>query len=431
MAVRSAQSGRAPGGTAAGRVPGRTAAGHGPGGTASLADGWDVEPELFASLARHDQRRMAEQYVRGLLAAEGRKTLRNVAEQIGGKALQQSVHHFITASSWNWAPVRSALARLADEAVRPQAWVVNSTVIPKAGIHSVGVDQQFLPHLGQTVNGQRAFGAWSASERISVPFNWSLVLSRSWLEDPARRSRAQIPAASRVASLEEHAGSVALEAAEAWGLRRRPVVVDVEGLDAGATAGRFARAGASLILRIDGATPLRVDGSLLQGYSDKEVPALNLISSMKRMRRQVEWSDAVGGGLHFGVVSAIPVLLACRVPGGGPGGGSGAVHHRPMLLMGDWRSSDRWPSRLWLTDSRRLPLTTLLRLTRLTDVVERDFAEISEPTGVRDFAGRSFQGWHRHITLASVAHLVAARAGARGFPARRRRAAGSVTPLCA
>ncbi|MEV4921814.1 IS701 family transposase [Streptomyces roseoverticillatus] len=402
-----------------------------PSGTAALADRWDVEPELFASLARNDQRRMAEQYVRGLLAAEGRKTLRNVAEQIGGKALQQSVHHFITASSWNWAPVRGALARLADEVVRPQAWVVNSTVIPKAGIHSVGVDQQFLPHLGQTVNGQRAFSAWSASERISVPFNWSLVLSRNWLEDPARRSRAHIPDASRVASLEEHAGSVALEAAEAWGLRRRPVVVDVEGLDAGATVGRFARAGASLILRVDGATPLRVDGSLLQGYSDKEVPALSLISSMKRMRRQVEWSDVSGNGMHFGVVSAIPVLLACPAPGSGPGGGPSAVHHRPMLLIGDWRSSGRWPSRLWLTDSRRLPLITLLRLTRLTDVVERDFAEISEHTGVRDFAGRSFQGWHRHITLASVAHLVAARAGTRCFPARRRRVTGSVTPLCA
>ncbi|WP_455409916.1 IS701 family transposase [Streptomyces hiroshimensis] len=393
-----------------------------------------MEPELFSSLTRNDQRRMAEQYVRGLLEAEGRKTLRNVAEQIGGKALQQSVHHFITASSWNWSPVRRALARRAEEAVRPQAWVVNSTVIPKAGVHSVGVDQQFLPHLGQTVNGQRAFSVWSASERISVPFNWSLVLSRNWVEDPARRSRAHIPDASRAISLEEHAGAVALEAADSWGLRRRPVVVDVEGLDAGATVRRFARAGLPLIMRIDGTTPLRVDGALLQGYSDREVPAQNLIGSMNRMRRQVEWSDTSGTGSYRGVVSAIPVILSCPAPAGGTGGGGiGGVHHRPMLLMGDWGSSDRWPSRLWLTDSRRLPLVTLLRLTRLTDVVQRDFAEISEHTGIRDFAGRSFRGWHRHVTLASVAHLIAARAGARRLPAQRRRGAGTgaVAPLCA
>ncbi|MEH6378059.1 transposase [Streptomyces sp. KLMMK] len=398
-----------------------------PCGHPSPASPWDVEPEFFSSLTRNDQRRMAEQYVRGLLEAEGRKTLRNVAEQIGGKALQQSVHHFITASSWNWAPVRRALARRAEEEVRPQAWVVNSTVIPKAGVHSVGVDQQFLPHLGQTVNGQRAFSVWSASERVSVPFNWSLVLSRSWLEDPARRSRAHIPDASRAISLEEHAGAVALEAADSWGLRRRPVVVDVEGLDAGATVRRFARAGVPLIMRIDGTTPLRVDGTLLQGYSDREVPAQNLIGSMKRMRRQVEWSDTSGTGSYRGVVSAIPVVLSCPAPAGGPGG----THHRPMLLMGDWGSSDRWPSRMWLTDSRRLPLVTLLRLTRLTGVVQRDFAEISEHTGIRDFAGRSFRGWHRHVTLASVAHLIAVRAGARRVPAQRRRAAGSVAPLCA
>jgi SRSO17 transposase len=40
--------------------------------------------------------------------------------------------------------------------------------------------------------------------------------------------------------------------------------------------------------------------------------------------------------------------------------------------------------------------------------VDRDFTGIAEQVGVMDFEGRCFRGWHRHVTLASVAHAAAA-----------------------
>jgi SRSO17 transposase len=49
----------------------------------------------------------------------------------------------------------------------------------------------------------------------------------------------------------------------------------------------------------------------------------------------------------------------------------------------------------------------LLRLTKLTRRVHRDFTEVGEEVGLRDFVGRSYRGWHRHITLASAAHAAA------------------------
>ncbi len=48
-----------------------------------------------------------------------------------------------------------------------------------------------------------------------------------------------------------------------------------------------------------------------------------------------------------------------------------------------------------------------MRLARLSDRVDLDFTRTADRVGVRDFAGRSFGGWHRHITLASAAHAVA------------------------
>ncbi|MEV4442291.1 transposase, partial [Streptomyces sp. NPDC049577] len=63
---------------------------------------------LFASLPRSDQRRRGEAYVRGLLGAQGRKSIRNIAALIGGQAAEQSLHHFISSSTWDWSPVRRA-----------------------------------------------------------------------------------------------------------------------------------------------------------------------------------------------------------------------------------------------------------------------------------------------------------------------------------
>ncbi|CAM5241870.1 hypothetical protein SALBM217S_05197 [Streptomyces griseoloalbus] len=65
--------------------------------------------ELFASLRRSDQRLRARQYLSGLLAAEGRKSIRNIAAFAGGTAAEQSLHHFISSSTWDWSPMREAL----------------------------------------------------------------------------------------------------------------------------------------------------------------------------------------------------------------------------------------------------------------------------------------------------------------------------------
>ncbi|WP_431780683.1 IS701 family transposase [Streptomyces chumphonensis] len=361
---------------------------------------------LFASLLRRDQRVKAESYVRALLAAEGRKTLRNIAEQMGGESAQQSVHHFISSSSWDWSAVRRSLVQRVEREIAPRAWVVRPLVIPKAGPHSVGVGQQFVPHLGQTVNAQQAYGAWLATEGASVPCNWRLVLPDSWLTDPLRRSRACIPATSRTAGLEECAGDAVRQVA-GDPAPRRPVVVDAKGLDASRAVRHFGAGRAPFLLRIGPQTRVRVDSSRLHAYCDAPVAAEQLVTTMKQFRRQAEVHFR-GGVTHSGVTAAIPVVV------------DGVRGRLPMLLLADWPVAGHGPAALWLARPGGMPLPGLLRLARLADTVERDSAQISEGIGIRDFAGRSFQGWHRHITLASVAHLAVVLSGARQASRPRR-----------
>jgi hypothetical protein len=105
---------------------------------------------VLASLPRSDQRRIGQQYVAGLLAANGRKSMRGIAAVSGGgEPLEQRLHHFISNSTWAWQPVRRRLAWFAERSLSPTALVVSHLAIPKAGDQSIGVfyTPQTLPWL--------------------------------------------------------------------------------------------------------------------------------------------------------------------------------------------------------------------------------------------------------------------------------------------
>ncbi|WP_405734501.1 transposase [Streptomyces sp. NBC_00028] len=352
----------------------------------------ELSAELFPRvLRRKDQRWWAEQYVRGLLAADGRKSVRRIAAAVGGGAAEQSLHHLIAASTWDWSPMRARLARHLQDAVAPSAWVVQPMAIPKVGEHSVGVGRQFVPRAGRPDSGQQAFGLWFATERTSAPVNWRLHLPGGWIRDAERRRRAEIPEGAGEESLEECAASV-LRSTLKWELPRRPVVLGAAGPDLGATMRRYREAGVPLLVRVSGGTALAVAGPSLPGFGAGLLAAQRIADSVRALRRPVQWADPLGGPatVRSSLVVGVPVTL--------PDGG------RPGLLLGEWADPRRPPTEFWLTDLDRLPVPALLRLAKLARRVARDCATTGEQVGLRDFVGRSFKGWHRHTTLASVAY---------------------------
>ncbi|MDG9706329.1 transposase [Streptomyces sp. DH37] len=340
---------------------------------------------LFGSLQRSDQRAKAQKYVLGLLSVRGRKTLRNIAAHFGGAAAQQNVHHFISTSPWDWMPVRQALARYAHRALAPDAWVVSSLLIPKTGPHSAGVDEQPAP-TGQVFKGQHAVGAWLASGRSAVPVHWHLRLSARWGADPLRR-RANIPPDAAVGTVEECVRQAMSDVLGTDGVPHGPVVVDVADVDAVSVACFLSSAGIPFVIRADSDTRLRLDRSRLPRHGGQERTAGELADALPHLRQRVNPGDGLT------TASAIPVAASPARSG-------------RMLLLGEWGPAGQPRRRVWLTNVAAP--ASALRLARLSDAVERDFAAISENVGMRDFTGRSFPGWHHHITLASVAHLAVA-----------------------
>jgi hypothetical protein len=232
-------------------------------------------------------------------------------------------------------------------------------------------------------------GVWAASEWTSIPVSWRLHLSRVWLIDRGRRGRAAIPDEAEPETI----GDCAIEAfREVDGLADRPVVLDAREMDAAMTAGRLMSAGVPFLVRVPDTLRLSAVGQVLPGHGDDTVPAHWLAGAIKDRRRPVTWADARGVP-HTALVA---MLMGVVLPDAGE-----------LCLFGAADVGGPWPDELWLTNLTAAP-ATLLRLARLTDRVDRDFTDIADRVGIRDFSGRSFVGWHRHVTLASAAHAVIA-----------------------
>ncbi|MFF5444581.1 IS701 family transposase [Streptomyces sp. NPDC012888] len=329
---------------------------------------------VFDSLPRADQRRKAELYTRGLLTAPGRKTMRNIAAHAGMPAGEQSLHHFISCSTWDWQAVREALAARLERSLGLQAWVVKPMVIPKSGAHTVGVERRFDTRLGHMVNGQLAFGAWAAGDEVSAPVNWNLHL-------PVETTPA------------ECAARAALDIVDLRTPRRLPVVLDPVEDGHELLPRRFVAAGVPFLMQVLPNVPVTVVDPHLPGIGRTESRAGTVMEAARMLRRPVRYADGADGTARTAFTAAVQVE---------PVRAGGLV--RPVMLLADWGDPRRRPDRFWLTDLVGAPPAGLLRLAELSRRVDREFAEVSERVGMRDFEGRSFQGWHRHITLASAAH---------------------------
>jgi SRSO17 transposase len=74
-------------------------------------------------------------------------------------------------------------------------------------------------------------------------------------------------------------------------------------------------------------------------------------------------------------------------------------------LLAEWPDGEPEPVKYWLAS---LPddtsMVELVRLAKLRWRVEHDYRELKDALGLDHFEGRSFMGWHHHVTLVSVAH---------------------------
>lgn len=147
--------------------------------------------------SRVDSRRHAEQYLRGLLAPIPRKNGWTIAEYVGERE-PKALQRFLNLTPWDADALLAVNRDYAMEAFSTDEGILvaDPTGFAKKGRHSVGVQRQYSGTLGRIDNCQIAtFLAYVTPGRDRVLIDRRLYLpEESWIADPQRCAAAGVPA---------------------------------------------------------------------------------------------------------------------------------------------------------------------------------------------------------------------------------------------
>jgi SRSO17 transposase len=101
---------------------------------------------------------------------------------------------------------------------------------------------------------------------------------------------------------------------------------------------------------------------------------------------------------------ATPRFVVAAVPGSAVEIREGTTLLRPRLVLAEWPPELSRPRAQWLTNLGPSGMAEMTGLLRARQQVTDDVDRLVEDIGIRHFEGRSYQGWHHHVTLASIAH---------------------------
>ncbi|WP_171116977.1 MULTISPECIES: transposase [Streptomyces] len=365
--------------------------------------------QLFGHLPRIDQQRWGHAYLRGLLSTPGKKSLRRMAETVtSSPTASQSLQQFVNASPWDWNATRRELVSWADRRLDTRAWTIAPTVLPKRGAHSVGVHRRFIREQGRTVNCQLGVAILLAGSGAQIPVGWRLHLPERWTDDEEARRRARIPDGVGAQPLWSHALGLVEALAAQPGLVASPVVADMTTVtDVRPLIERLHGRGYGFVLAVGGQLPLVPEPPSPRPTREPAPPVSARHLLLQGGTRHPDVAMTTGPDGHprrLHVVSSPARLLGLR-----PDGLRSTFTGR---LFAEWEPVHQRLGRIWLTNLPERRMSELLALAALHTGTTATMSTLGEHYGLLDFEGRSFPGWHRHMTLVSAAYAYGLLSGA-------------------
>jgi hypothetical protein len=119
--------------------------------------------------------------------------------------------------------------------------------------------------------------------------------------------------------------------------------------------------------------------------------------ALRAERHTVGWRDGPDGRLLRSQFITLPI---------GPvdPNRTSAMGQRRQVLI-EWPLSKSQPRAFWLTNLVDWPIDDLVALAKLRSWARRGIDDLAERFGLYRYEGRSFLGWHHHVTIASVAYI--------------------------
>ena len=334
---------------------------------------------------RREARERARRYLEGLLGHVERKNGWQLAEALG-EGGPQGMQRLLNAADWDAEAVRDelrtyVLEHLADE--RSGVLVIDETGFVKKGTKSAGVARQYSGTAGRRENQQIGVFLLYASDRGAAFIDRALYLPDEWMGDSERREEAHIPGQVGFATKGELAREL-LARAFAAGVPARWVVGDT--VYSGDEVRRW-----------------------LEGQGRSYVLAVPSTHGI--------WTRAHQQTVEDLVAHQVPTDAWVRLSAGegsqGPRWYDWACLRLPYATAagkGQWllaRRSISDPSELAyyrVYGPAETAVGEMVRVAGRRWTIEEGFEQAKGEVGLDQYEVRRYDAWHRHVTLALLAH---------------------------
>ena len=347
-------------------------------------------------------------YLRGLLLAEGRKSVEPMALIFGGpsetepeirKSTVLAWQRFLTVSPWEAQAVQREIQAVFNEDFVPtaQSWgigtvgVIDGSGFVKRGSESVGVQRQWCGRLGKEENCQVGVFLVGVTPAGTVLLDHQLYLPEAWAADKTRREKTRVPDEITFQTKPQIAATL---------LGRSTVGFDWVTADE-----EFGR-----------------DGALLDALEQNqqrylaEVPANTTVWTSKPLRQTPDQFVRQVRDLPLTLPARAWQTIKIREGAKGPLVFEFArlrvwsVRHRragPQLWLLIRRSLEPVPEvKYYLSNAEvETPLRTMAQVTGVRWRVEEFFEDGKGQLGMADYEARSWTSWHHHMSMVALAHL--------------------------
>ncbi len=364
-------------------------------------------------LGYRTRRGLFARYLIGLMSSLLRKTAEGIAtlfsDHTSAQAMHPSVQQFLADSSWEDAPIRKYVSEYALESLAAEEpvvhWIVDDTGFVKKGTHSVGVQRQYTGTSGKIDNCQLGVSLSVATRHRQLPLDFRLYLPKSWMENPERKEEAKIPDAIVFQTKPELAAAM-IQVAIKNGTPKGIVLADCAYGNNGIFRRALRQNEIDYSVDILGPTKMwRADA-----HGKRRGPVSSAESFGRRVPfRRCTWTEGTKRELasRFGFARVV-------VEGDLEKTGGDVV----PVWLGIEQPFDEEEGTTYFLSTLPSSSTTIERVRTHKNRwrTERMYQDLKGVFGLDHYEGRSYRGWHHHVTMAMAAYSFAFAEQARLFP---------------
>jgi len=353
---------------------------------------WETElaalkMRLASVFRRSEVKATAGAFLDGLLSNVSRKTGWQMAEQAGLERPYR-MQSLLGRSLWNEEALRDDVRAYVIEALADPdgVLVVDETGFVKKGEHSVGVARQYSGTAGRIENSQVGVFLAYASRFGQALIDRRLYLPESWAKDDARRSKAHVPEAIAFATKTEIARELISAALDA-GAPCAYVLADAAYGSDSRLRRMLEERGQSYVLAVRSNHCLRFIAP--EGFIQTDPETLADALAPEAFVAHTAGEGSKGLRLYDWARFKLPWVCDERF--------------ERWLLIRRSRSDHSKRAYYFAFAPAGTSLADLAGVAGLRWTIEECFERAKDDLGLDHCEGRSWRGWHRHMTLVMAA----------------------------